>query len=195
MVIHGLEAPGEAPYARVEHARVQISLLGFWSPRILLRDLEVSRPELHLIVYPDGSTNQPQPRMPRKPGKPVLDTLFDLKAGHVAVEQGTLNFENRAAAFDFQNRFIPLDIVASDVSLRITYVPATMGKQESYRIEAGARNLNLTRGAPDKALPVQGFFQATLELTRTEANLRSLRITAHRHGLKERTLEVSGSAR
>ena len=39
VVIHGLEAPGEAPYAQVEHLRVRISMLGLLSPRILLRDL------------------------------------------------------------------------------------------------------------------------------------------------------------
>jgi translocation and assembly module TamB len=57
LVIHGLEAPGEAPYARIEHLRVRISVLGFWSPRVLLREADVSRPALHLIVYADGSTN------------------------------------------------------------------------------------------------------------------------------------------
>jgi translocation and assembly module TamB len=63
---------------------VRSALLGFWSPRILLRDLEISRPAFHLIVYPDGSTNQPHPRKPRKSqGKPALDTFFDLQAGHV----------------------------------------------------------------------------------------------------------------
>jgi hypothetical protein len=44
LVIHGLEDPGEAPYAQVEHLRVRLSVLGFWSPRVLLRDLDVSRP-------------------------------------------------------------------------------------------------------------------------------------------------------
>jgi translocation and assembly module TamB len=192
VVVHGLEAPGEAPYARIEQAHVQISLLGFWSPRILLHALDITQPQLHLIVYRNGSTNQPQPRVRRKPGKPMLDRFFDLKAGRIAVEQGTLHYENRAASFDFQDRFIPLNLTANDVSLRISYVPATLGKQESYRIEAGARNLNLTRGSPDKDRPVEGVFQATLELTRSRANLNSLRITTHRHGLKERTMEVTG---
>ncbi len=36
LVIHGLEAPGEAPYAQAERVRVRLSVLGFLSPRILL---------------------------------------------------------------------------------------------------------------------------------------------------------------
>jgi translocation and assembly module TamB len=196
LVIHGLEASGEAPYAQAGRLRVQLSVLGFWSPRILLRDLEISRPQLHLIVYPDGSTNQPQPRRHRKPGKPALDTLFDLKTGHIEVEEGILDYENRAAAFDFQDRFIPLDFNASDASLRMAYMPATAGNPERYHIDAGVRDLNLSRGPSSKtgkAQPVQGFMQASLELTRNKTTLNSLRVTAHSRGIKDRTLEISGS--
>jgi len=197
LVIHGLEAPGEAPYAQVEQVRVRFSVLGFLSPRIQLRDLDIVKPQLHLIVYPDGSTNQPQPRNPRKPDKHSLDRFFDLKADHVTFEQGVLDYDNRAANFDFQNRHVPLDFAASDFSLRLVDVPAKAGKLKSYLIEAGIRDLNLSRGAssrPGKTpLPVQGFIQTTLELTRNTATLRSLRITASGRGIKDRTLEISGS--
>ena len=190
LVIHGLEAPGEAPYAQVDNLRVRLSVLGFWSPRILLRDLEISRPQLHLIVYPDGSTNQPQPHKPRKPGKPVLDWFFDLQAGRVAVEQGVLDYENRAAAFDFQDRRIPLDFTASDLSLRMAYAPPAAGNPESYRIQAGAANLSLARGGGSRrpAQAVRGRFEATLDLVRAAAYLRSLRLTANGH-----TLDLSGT--
>ena len=196
LVIHGLEAPGETPIAQAARLRMRLSLLGFWSPRILLRDLEIFRPKLHLIVYPDGSTNQPHPRTHTKPGKPALDSFFDLKTGHIEVEEGLLDYENRAAAFDFQDRFIPLDFTASDASLRMAYMPATVRNPESYHIDAGVRDLNLTRGSNSKtgkAQPVQGFLQASLELTRNAATLHSLRVTARSHGIKDRTLEISGS--
>jgi translocation and assembly module TamB len=194
LVIHGREAPGETPYAQADHLRAQISILGLWSPRILLRDLELSRPAFHLIAYPDGSTNQPTPRKPRKKGRSAIDTVFDLQAGRISLRQGILHYENRAAAFDFQNRFIPLDFDAKDVSLLISYVPAGAGnapaRPESFHIEAGAADLNLFRG---KAQPVHGYFQATLDLTRKAAYLRSLRITSTARGTKNNTLELSGS--
>ena len=198
LVIHGREAATETPYARVEHLQVKISLLGFWSPRILLRELIVEQPQLHLIVYPDGSTNQPQPRKQTKSGKP-LDTFFNLKAGHVAIQEGILNYENRAASFDFQDRFAPLNLDAKEVSLLISYVPATKADPESYRIETGCRDLKLIRGNSPKTATkkteqqVQGSVQATLDLTRSAAYLRSLSITSRSRGVKERTLEISGS--
>jgi len=79
--IHGLEAATEQPYAQIEHLRVRLSVFILWSPRILLRDLTIDQPNLHLIVYPDGSTNQPKPKKTRKPGKSGLETLFNLQTG------------------------------------------------------------------------------------------------------------------
>jgi translocation and assembly module TamB len=189
VVLHGLEAPGEAPYARIEHLRVRWSVLGIWSPRVLLRDLQVSRPQLHLIVYPDGSTNQPQPRKPAKPGKPRLQTLFDLQAGRIAIEQGMVDYEDRASDFDFQDRYIPLDLAANDVSLRMAYMPPAAGNPESYHIDAGAGSLSLGRSAESRkaAESVHGRVEATLDLVRSAAYLRSLRLMANGH-----TLELSG---
>jgi len=189
VVIHGLEAPGEQPYAKVEHLRVQLSVLGFFSPRILLHDLEVFRPSFHLIVYRDGTTNQPHPRKPRKPGKPALETLFDLKAGHVGIAQGEIDYENRAASFDFQDRFKLLDVDAADASLRLAYIPASGANPESYHVETGASHLNLFRGdAHFAAQAARGRVEATLDLTRGAAYLRSLRLSANDHAL-----EVTGA--
>lgn len=195
LVIHGREARGEAPYAQVEHMHVRISVLGFFSPRIKLRDLEIIHPSFHLIVYPDGSTNQPQPRRQTRSSESGLDKLFDLQAGHLAIEQGTLDYENRAASFDFQNRYLRIDLAANDVSALLAYVPAAGANPESYRIEAGARDLRLTRGdaAHPLAQPTEGFLQATLDLTHNAAFLRSLRLTARSKDGSENTLTVSGS--
>jgi translocation and assembly module TamB len=199
LVIHGREAAAETPYARIEHLQVKISLLGFWSPRILLRELILDQPQIHLIVYPDGSTNQPQPRKQKKSGKSALDTIFDLKAGHIAIQNGILNYENRAASFDFQDRLAPLNLDAKEVSLLIGYVPATKADPESYHIVTGGRDLKLIRGNSPKTATkaaeqlVQGTVQATLDLTRSAAYLRSLSITSRSRDVKERTLEISGS--
>lgn len=208
LVIHGLETASEAPYARVQRLSVQLSIFGFLSPRILLRNLDVDQPSLHLIVYPDGSTNQPRPRSTAKASRPVLDTLFDLRAGHIAVFQGILDYENRAASFDYQHRFQPLDFTASQLALRVVYVPPATaapdgnasawpaGKNpEYYRIEFGARDLDLTRGAPLHPVEphVSGFVQATLDLTRSAAYLRTLRLTARGRDADTRTLVIAGA--
>ena len=199
LVIHGLEAPGEAPYAQVENLRVRLSVLGFLSPRILLREAVVTRPAFHLIVYADGTTNQPHPGKPQKMKNSALDTFFDLQAGRVSVEQGVLHYEDRAANFDLQNRWIPLDFEANDVSLLMSYMPAALNAPEFYHIEAGAADLNMSRG---KAKPMNGTMRAVLDLTRNALDLRSLRITSRAasttprtkgNATENHTVEISGT--
>ncbi len=193
LTIHGLEDPGEAPYAQIERLRVHVSVRNLFSPRVRLRSLEIDRPRVHLIVYPDGSTNQPHPRRPSSPHESALDTLFDMRAGHISVEQGILHYDNRAASFDYQDRYAPLDFEANDVSVLLRYLPAAKGAPATYRIQAGASDLNLFRAAPrGKSAPVYGTLEATIDLERARLLVRSLRLTAHSAENKDRSLEVSG---
>ncbi len=197
LVIHGTEAANEVPYARVDHLRASISLLGIWSPTINLRELEINHPAVHLIVYPDGSTNQPHPSKPQATGTQNLNTFFDLQAGHIGVEQGVIDYDNRASAFDFQNRHQPLDFQASNLSLLLSYIPGTIGAPETYRIQAGATDLSLVRGlvaSKTKSQPksVHGYFQASLDLTRTSATLTSLRLASRADDGASHQLNVSG---
>ena len=200
LVIHGNEAASELPFARAGHLHAAISIFGLFSPRILLRDLEIDQPSFHVIVYADGSTNVPHPTRPPKPHAPYLDTLFNLQAAHVSVQQGVLDFEDRAAEFDFQNRFTLLDLDARNVSVLMRYTPPAGGNPESYRVETGASTVSVVRG---KEKPVLGSLQATLDLTRNAAFLRSLSLTSSFAGVKnhpaknqqeeQHTLNVTGA--
>ena len=193
VVIHGTEDPNEAPYAQIGRLRVAVSIFGFFTPHISLRDLEIVQPQLHFIVYRDGSTNQPRPPGPEKPSKSGLDTLFDLRASQITVEQGMLDVDDRAAGFDAQNRFLPLDFKADDVSLQMSYIGALFGAPERYRVTAAASDLMLARDIPRKPLPaVHGKLQLTLDLERNRASLTSLQLTSHDRGAQDRTLQVSG---
>ena len=198
VVIHGTEEPNETPYAEIDRLRVQVSIFGFLTPHISLRDLEIVRPELHLIVYRDGSTNQPRPRRPEKPGKAAVDTFFDLRASQITVEHGTLDYDDRAAVFDNRHRYLPLDFKADDVALQMTYTPGSFAvpggyRPESYRIDGAATDLVLTRDLPRiQTPPVHGKLQLDLDLERNRAVLHNLQLTAHSRGAQDRTLQVSG---
>lgn len=192
LVIHGLEDPGDAPYARIEHLRVRISVRNLFSPSIRLRSLEIDRPSLHLIVYPDGETNQPHPKLPQASSKRPIDELFDFHAGRITVAQGSLHYENRAANFDYQDRYLPLDFSADDASFVLRHVPGRFFAPNLYRIEAEVADLNLARTVPHKKQEVHGRIKATLDLERTRLFLRSLRITASGSGGEEHSLDVAG---
>jgi translocation and assembly module TamB len=191
-VLHGREGPGEAPYAQLDALKVDVDILGLFSPHVLLRDLELERPQIHLIVYADGTTNQPQPR--QKTETHPLDTVFDLQASHVAVDHGVFDYDDRADANDFQDRRIPLDFAANDVSLLMKYVGGDGIRQDSYHLDAGVHDMRLVRGTaahPD-APPVEGFAQASVDFTRNAVYLRSLQLTAHSKGSADRVLQIAG---
>lgn len=121
LVIHGLEAPGEAPYLAVDKILLRVRLFDFFSratgtggpARVSLNYLRVEHPQVHLIIDKDGKTNQPVPKHPRTSEKPVMDTLLDLKARQVELANGVALLNNRA---------IPFDLAARDLNAEVHYI-------------------------------------------------------------------------
>ncbi len=134
----------------------------------------------------------PHPRRPRTSSKRDIDTLFELHAGRIAVEQGSFNYDCRNASFDYQNRNAPLDFSASDASLVMRYVPATFRTPASYRIEVGVTDLNLARTVPRNPLPVHGALQATLDLEHARRVSALPADHCRKAGGKSHSLEVTG---
>ena len=193
LTLHGREAQGEIPYAQVDSVHVAINILDFWSPRVLLRDLEVVKPQIHIIAYRDGTTNHPQPKI--KSSSHPIDTLFDLQAGHVEVQHGLLDFDDRSDEVDdFQDRHIPLDFGANDVSLLMQYHAGNATSLENYHLDVDVHDLHLSRGPGNhpEAPPVQGQIQASVDLTRNAVFIRSMQVTAHSKGSRDRQLNIAG---
>ena len=190
IVLHGTEAPGEIPYATIDHLRASVSIFGFLSPRILLRDLQIDHPAFHLISYPDGSTNQPRPAHPSRSNGSTIDQLFNLQASNARVSDGVVLIDSRTDALHQRLLSLPVNFEAHDISLHLAWVPAAATTPETYRIEAGATDLRLSHGKPQT---FHGFFQSTIDLTRTAFYLRSLRLTCRERGLPDRTLDVSAN--
>jgi translocation and assembly module TamB len=190
IVLHGTEGPGELPYAAIDHLHASISILGIISPRILLRELEVTHPAFHLISYPDGSTNQPQPAHPSRSNGSAIDQLFNLQAGIASIQDGVILVDDRTDALHLRKLSLPVNFDVRDLAVRLAWVPPSPSSPETYRIEAGASDLRLSHGKP---LTFQGAFQSTIDLTRTALDLRSLRLTSREHGVPDRSLDVSAN--
>jgi translocation and assembly module TamB len=179
ITIHGLEGPGEAPYAHIERLRVQIAIFGLlssrFSPKITLREAEIVEPQFHLIVYPDGTTNQPHPKRKARSSRPAMDTLFEAQIGQLAVERGSAHIADAV---------VPLDLVAHDTQVQLSWQPDAT-KWGSYRIQASLGELAFAEG---KAHPLPSRLDASLLLMHDGAQLNSLTLTA-----LDRTLKISGS--
>jgi len=63
LTIHGREQPGEVPYAHLDSLMAQIKIWSIWRPEVGLSYLILDHPVVHIILYSDGSTNQPKPKV------------------------------------------------------------------------------------------------------------------------------------
>jgi len=103
-VIHGLEsanapatAPStEAPLFRANLVQVDLKLLSPFKGFVDIAYLLVDMPQANIIVYPDGHTNIPAPKIqPKSNGKTGVETIVDLAVGRFDVRNGAMTFAER----------------------------------------------------------------------------------------------------
>src|SRR5579859_3793448 len=129
LTIHGLEKPGETPYAHIDHAHVAIKVISLLGQEIGLREVDVQHPVIHLIVYPDGTTNQPYPKIQQNPGD-AAERLFTLRMDRLRISQGLLLLNETR---------VPLDVRADEVTAGMTFgakpQPNYAGRVQVGRLE------------------------------------------------------------
>jgi translocation and assembly module TamB len=167
LTIHGLEGANEVPYAHLDRIYVRVKILSFLRPKIDLSYLEADHPVFHLIIYPDGSTNQPRPKT-QSSGKSVKDTIFDLKVGRTEIRNGIALINQRA---------IPFDLAANDVGTVVTYSAPT----DHYLATLHAADLTAQRG---KHLPVKSKLDVSAEIGRNTLNVSQLQLQTGQYSLK-----------
>ena len=166
LVLHGTEPAGEAPYLAVDKILIRVKILSFLShttgtglaSHIGLSLLRVEHPQFHLIIDKDGKTNQPVPKHPRTSKTPLSDTLLDLKAHQVELDDGVALLNDRA---------IPFNVAARDLDAVVNYLPAT----DRY---GATVDLNDLRTKMEMNPEVQSSLHAGVELGRDILQLTRL---------------------
>ena len=148
LTIHGCEGAGEAPYFHVDHLRLRAALQSFFEPRIVLSSLEATGPEVHLIVYPDGSTNAPRPSSASNRSPSAV--LLALRIGATRVSNGLVLWNDRR---------IPWEMASGPLQLTMRY--ARNGP--SYRASIDAQDLVFRL---QKAAQAHSRIHANITLTR-----------------------------
>ncbi len=164
LVIHGTEGPGEAPYLSAQKILVHLKINTVIShtvgkgaqSHIGLNYLEVDQPHAHLIIYKDGNTNQPVPKKPSTSTEPVQDSLLDLQAKQVMLNDGLILVNDKA---------IPFDAAAQDLNAKVFYLPST----DRYGI--GIDLANLQTHMPKQPVE-QSRLHLDVQLGRDMAELR-----------------------
>ena len=103
-VLHGSEPRDAPPLFRANRIAVDIKIVSLLKRSVDIRSLDVERPQVCLILYPDGHTNLPAPKVKRT-GKPVVETFLDLAIGRFRLLNGSFEVQGRGETpFDAQGR-------------------------------------------------------------------------------------------
>ena len=132
-VIHGKEPAGAAPLVRA--ARVQVNLRLFTSLRrfVDISFLGIERPEITFMVFPDGTTNVPEPKQKKLTSETtVLDTLVDLAVDTFRISQGQIAFNSQKQTINVDARNLRAELAFNlvarsykgNISLQPIYVTA-----------------------------------------------------------------------
>jgi translocation and assembly module TamB len=166
LVLHGTEAPGEAPYLSADKIFVRLRINTFLShivgkgpqSHVGVNYLRVEQPHIHLIIDKDGKTNQPVPKHKGTSTEPIQDTLLDLQAGKVELANGLAVLNDRA---------IPFDLAAQDLAVEVHYIASS----DHYGATVDLADL---RTKMAKQPEVQSKLHLTAEIGRDMAQLQSL---------------------
>lgn len=160
LTIHGLEPPTEKPYAHIDHLKVRVKIISLLGREIGLNYVQASRPQLHIMVNADGSTNQPTPKITKRTGRSPLDQVFDLAIDRLEVSDGELLWNDRK---------VPLDFLASNVSVGMSFDAV----KQLYLAEVSVGNA-VAKYGKGKPLPMNA--ELVLELSRKDAEIKKLKL-------------------
>jgi translocation and assembly module TamB len=133
LVVHGTESRTLPPLLRVESGRITLRIVSLLTRDVHIASLTVERPEVHLLVRPDGTTNIPAPRLPGRDRNDPVRELLDLKVRHFELSKGVLAVDERR---------IPMDMRGEGVRLLLRYERA----RPRYEIELSSDQLHLDAG-------------------------------------------------
>jgi translocation and assembly module TamB len=166
LTVHGREGPDQLPYAHADRVLIRLRIISILRTRIHLRSVGVEHPAVHLIVYPDGTTNAPEPKVKQGNANPVRQ-LFDLAINRADLRNGMLLVNDREIPFDFS---------ADDLEAEMTYDRSDRrydGAVRAGKIDAKYRDF--------REVPAQAEME--FALWRDTAQVKSLKLTSQKSSL------------
>jgi translocation and assembly module TamB len=165
-VIHGTEPSSAEPLLRIEAIDLQFSLLSGYKHLVDLRYLGITRPSANIIVFPDGNTNLPQPKVVKKSsGTSGLQTVVDLQVKRFLLSNGRVQFAKQSIPLNARGQNLRVALIydrarpAYDGKLTLDpiYAQASQGSAVTahlelpVRIEGDAVSLSGARLFTDKS--------------------------------------------
>jgi len=98
-VLHGLEPKNGPPLFQAKLIEVELKLLSPFRGFVDIASLLVDTPQANVIVFPDGRTNVPAPKVQKPSDKSGLETVVNLAIGKFDLRNGSLTVANRQTNF------------------------------------------------------------------------------------------------
>lgn len=161
LTIRGREDPSDVPFLHVDRITAKIKIISLFSRDFSLEDVVVEHPTAHLIVYPDGTTNQPRPTEQAPALHGPVKQMFSLALEHARAANGLVIFNERR---------IPFELRADQVTARVSY------DTREKRYDGTFSTANIAVSSPEFK-SFSGGGEATFSLYPDHALIESL--TAH----------------
>ncbi|MDT8068060.1 MAG: translocation/assembly module TamB domain-containing protein [Terriglobia bacterium] len=172
LTLHGLEAPSEKPFAHVDRVFARVQVRSFFHREFDFDYLLVDHPTIHIIVYPDGTTNQPVPEKKRVSDRTPVEQLVDLAVGKLQLNNAELIFNQLT---------IPIAVDANDV----TFSSSFDHKEKRYD---GRLGLGKLEAHVDGWRPLPTISEMEFSLYRDRGVIRKLSVRSGKS-----SLEASGT--
>jgi translocation and assembly module TamB len=161
LTIHGHEASDQDPFLHVDRLQAELKIISLLSTTVGLHSLVLEHPVVHLIVYPDGTTNAPVPAAKLSSGEGPIEQLISLSVSRIEVQRGELLWEDKR---------VPVDFTARDLAILLNY--SLLHKQYETHLSVG----NVTTKFQD--YPSFAWrADVDMVLSRGRADIRSLTAT------------------
>jgi len=166
LTIHGREAPGQAPFLHVDRLQAEMKIISLLSTTVGLHSLVLDHPVVHIVDYPDGTTNAPVPQaglsssLSSKQGP--VEQLISMAVSHIEVQRGELLWQDRRVPFEFSAR---------DLALLMNY--SLLRRQYEAHLALGSVATRL-QDYP----PLEWRADATLVLARGRADIANLTLAS-----------------
>jgi translocation and assembly module TamB len=153
LTLHGNEPADRPPLFRASTIAVGLKIVSAFRRDIDIQYFEVKDPHIYLIVYPDGHTNVPEPKIKAKTARSPVETLLNLAVDRFQIQNGLFEVEARGQT--------PFDASGRNLNAKFLYDPA----RPLYRGDIAIDPLGVRwKGAEPLPLSVQ--MQVTLERNR-----------------------------
>ena len=154
LTIHGREAPDQAPFLKADRLQAELKIISLLETTIGLHSLALEHPVVHVIDYPDGTTNIPAPPVKYSSDQGPLEQLISLAVSRIEVRNGELLWQDRKVPFDFDARDLALLLHYSLLRQRyeaqvIAGSVTTRWQQYPEFVWGAAASLVLARGHAD----------------------------------------------